>query len=265
MPLTDRQKLLSCDKSLYYYSAALDSVTITRRLIEAGIDVNANFKDSKRCSEYQLYVFEDHIDVFFGCHLSPLGAIATCDNSICSQAQHARALLDAGAFPDAQRPCRFPPLLAALDGSDLEMVRCLLSGGASVNIYHGRVIGNLSLIVGLEHWEILNLMLLCGAEAESLFDRPRPQDSSTMVDCSDDSEDYVTPIRFPRVLSAWQDLRRAYDLAEIEVAQVLRLLLQFTGSVCLDEELADHVDFTDEWLSLQAIAGYISSYQCCNE
>jgi len=254
LPLTDRQKLLSCHTSPYYYSVALDSLTITTRLIEAGIDVNASFEDINIPSGYRPRVFErSDIDVGFGRRNCPLGFIARYGSPI--GPQQARALLDAGASPDAQRPCRIPPLLAALDSWDLEMVQCLVSGGASVNIYHRRVIGNMSLIVALEHWEILNLMLLCGAEAESLFDRPRPQDSSTMVDCSDDSEDYVTPIRFPRILSAFQDVVRECDDTEFDVAQVLHLLLQFTGSVRLDEELADHVNSTDKWLSLQAIAG----------
>jgi len=258
LPLTDRQKLSSCHTSPYYYSSALDSVTITRRLIEAGIAVNASFEDFNIRSGYQPRVFEhSDIDVKFGRHHCPLGVIAMYGSSI--GPQHARALLDAGAYPDAQRPCRIPPLLAALDEWDLEMVQCLLSGGASVNMYHRRVIGNMSLIACLDSWEILNLMLLCGAEAESLFDRPPPQDRATMVDCSDDNEEPVTPIRFPRVLAAYQDLIRQYEeRTEIEVTQVLRLLLQFTGSVRLDEKLADHVNSTDEWLSLQAIAGYMS-------
>ena len=260
MPLTDRQKILSCDKSLYYYSSAFDSVTITRRLVEAGIDVNASFVDKEyRDVEYRPKVFEDSdIHACFGYYLSPLSAIAMSDSSI--RPQHARALLDAGAYPDAQRPCRFPPLLAALDEWDLEMVQCLLSGGASVNIYHRRVIGNMSLIACLDSWEILNLMLLCGAEAESLFDRSPPQDRATMVDCSDDNEEPVTPIRFPHVLAVCQESLREYDLVEIEVTQLLRLLLQFTGSVRLDDELADHVNSTDEWLSLQAIAGYFTCH-----
>ena len=254
LPVTDRQKLLSCDRSLYFYAAFYDTVTVTRLLVEAGIDVNASFEDAGIEFEYQPRVFENSdIDVWFGRHHSPLGAIAIYGFPI--GVQHARALLDAGAYPDAQRPCRFPPLLAALDDWKLELAQCLVSCGASVNIYHRRVIGNMSLIVCLDSCSVLSLMLRCGAEPESLFGRPPPQDRTTMVDCSDDSEDCETPITLPRVLTAYQDLMREYEHTDVAVARVLHLLLQFTGSVRLDEGLADHVNSTDECLSLQAIAG----------
>ena len=262
LPATDRQKLLSCSASPYYFSMMHDDVTATRCLISANIDLNAGFEATDD-DEYQPKVLRYfNSEVRFGRCFSPLVVIALYEYSL----QHANALLDAGACPDARRPCRVPPLLPALDMFNLELVRCLVAAGASVNVYHRRVSGNMSLIVCLHFWRGLDLMLRCGAEPESLFGRPHPQDSSAEADWSDDDcmEDYeyefgtlATPIPFWRIIAEAQYVmtRRGVTLA-----QVLHLILQFTASVRLEERLAGYVNSTYEWLSLKAIAGCIS--QC---
>ena len=236
-----------------------DDVTATHCLINADIDLNAGFEATDD-DEYQPKVLRYfNSEVRFGRRFSPLVVIALYEYSL----QHANALLDAGACPDARRPCRVPPLLPSLDMFNLDLVRCLVAAGASVNIYHRRVIGNMSLIVCLHFWRGLDLMLRCGAEPESLFGRPHPQDKTTEADWSDDdcSDDYeyefgtlATPIPFWRIVAEAQYVmtRRGVTLG-----QVLHLVLQFTASVRLEERLAGYLNSAYEWLSLKAIAGCI--------
>ena len=233
-----------------------DDVRATRCLIGAGVDVNAGFEATDEYEPNVLQYFNG--EVRFGRRFSPLVVIALYEYSIL----HANALLDAGACPDARRPCRVPPLLPALDMFNLELVRCLVAAGASVNVYHRRVVGNMSLIVCLHFWRGLDLMLRCGAEPESLFGRPRPQlmtlepDWSDDEDCVDDYEyelgTLVTPIPFWRIVAEAQYVmtRRGVTLG-----QVLHLLLQFTASMRLEERLAGYVNSAYEWQHLKAIAG----------
>jgi len=237
-----------------------DDVRATRHLIAAAVDVDAGFEATDD-DEYQPKVLRYfNSEVRFGRRFSPLVVIALYEYSL----QHASALLDAGACPDARRPCRVPPLLPALDMFNLDLVRCLVAAGASVNVYHRRVIGNMSLIVCLHFWRGLDLMLRCGAETESLFGRLHPQRTSTEADWSDDDcvDDYeyefgtlTTPIPFWRIIAEAQYVmtRRGVTLG-----QVLHHLLQFTASVRLDERLAGYVNSSYEWLHIKAIAGWTS-------
>ena len=234
-----------------------DDVHATHCLISAEVDVNAGFEATDD-DEYQPKVLRYfNSEVRFGRRFSPLVIIALYEYSL----QHATALLDAGACPDARRPCRVPQLLPALDMFNLELVRCLVAAGASVNVYHRRVIGNMSLIVCLHFWRGLDLMLRCGAEPESLFGQSRPEVSAAEADWSDDDyiDDYeyefgtlATPIPFWRIVAEAQYVmtRRGVTLV-----QVLHHLLQFTASLRLDERLAAYVNPTCEWLRLKSIAG----------
>jgi len=233
-----------------------EDVRATRRLISAAVDLNAGFEATDD-DEYQPKVLRYfNSEVRFGRRFSPLVVIALYEYSL----QHASALLNAGACPDARRPCRVPPLLPALDMFNLELVRCLVAAGASVNVYHRRVIGNMSLIVCLHFWRGLDLMLRCGAETDSLFGR-RPHLGSAESDWSDDesTDDYeyelgtlTTPIPFWRIVAEAQYVmtRRGVTLAH-----VLRHILQFTASVRLDERLAGYVSSSYEWMHIKHIAG----------
>jgi len=224
-----------------------DDVRATRCLIGARVDVNAGFEATDEYEPNVLQYFNG--EVRFGRRFSPLVVIALYEYSIL----HANALLDAGACPDARRPCRVPPLLPALDMFNLELVRCLVAAGASVNVYHRRVVGNMSLIVCLRFWRGLDLMLRCGAEPESLFGRPRPQLATLEPDSSDDDDcvdgTLVTPIPF------WRIVAEAMTRRAVTLGQVLHLLLQFTASVSLEERLAGYVSSAYEWQHLKAIAG----------
>jgi len=234
-----------------------DDVQATRCLIYANIDPDASFEASDD-DEYQPKVLRYfNSEVRFGRRFSPLVVIALYEYSL----QQANTLLDAGACPDARRPCRVPPLLPALDMFNIDLVRCLVAAGASVNVYHRRVTGNMSLIVCLHFWRGLNLMLQCGAETESLFGRPHPAFTAAAAEWSDDDfdDDYqyefgtlTTPIPFWRIVAEAQYVmtRRGVTLG-----QVLHLILQFTASVRLEERLAGYVNSTCEWLQLKAVAG----------
>jgi len=238
-----------------------EDVRATRRLISAAVDLNAGF-EATAGDEYQLEVLLDfHREVRYCQRFSPLVLIALSKSSV----QHAIALLDAGACPDALQPDHMPPLLPALDFHNLELVRCLVAAGASINVYHPRVIGNMSLIVCLYFLRGLNFMLRCGAETESLFGR-RPllgsaeSNSSESVDESTDEherETPTTPIPFWRIVARNQDLMQPRG---VTLGQVLRHLLQFTASVRLDERLADFVNSSREWLHIRATAGGTSLY-----
>ena len=238
-----------------------DDACATRRLISAAVDLNAGFEATEfmMCKLKVLRCFDS--EVRYCERFSPLVLIARPQSSV----QHAIALLDAGACPDAQQPDHMPPLLPALDFRNLELVRCLVAAGASVNVYHPRVIGNMSLIVCLDFFRGLNFMLRCGAETESLFGR-RPlfgsaeSDWSESVDESTDEherETQTTPISFWSIVARNQDLMK---LRGVTLGQVLRHLLQFTASVRLDERFADFVKSSGEWLHIRATAGGTSLY-----
>ena len=87
-----------------------EDVRATRRL-SAAVDLNAGF-EATAGDEYQLEVLLDfHREVRYCQRFSPLVLIALSKSSV----QHAIALLDAGACPDALQPDHMPPLLPALD------------------------------------------------------------------------------------------------------------------------------------------------------
>ena len=238
-----------------------EDVRATRRLISAAVDLNAGF-EATGSDMYQLEVLLGfHREVRYCERFSPLVLIALSKSSV----QHAIALLDAGACPDALQPDHMPPLLPALDFGNLELVRCLVAAGASVNVYHPRVIGNMSLIVCLYFLRGLNFMLRCGAETESLFGRrsllgSAESDWSESVDESTDEHERETPTT---PISFWSIVARNQDLMKptgVTLGQVLRHLLQFTASVRLDERLADFVNSSREWLHIRATAGGTSLY-----
>jgi len=262
LPATDHRRLSSCSASPYYFSMMHEDVCATRCLIKAGVDVNAGFEATDD-DEYQPKVLRYfNSEVRFGRRFSPLVVIALYEYSLA----HASALLAASACPDARRPCRVPPLLPALDMFNLELVRCLIAAGASVNVYHRRVIGNMSLIVCLHFWRGLDLMLRCGTEPESLFGRPPQHSASTEADwpnddCVDDYEyefgTLTTPIPFWRIVAEAQYVmtRRGVTLRH-----VLQHLLQFTASVRLEDRLAGYVNSAYEWQQLKLVAGINMTY-----
>jgi len=249
LPVTDHGKS-SCSESPYYYSVRHDDVAATRCLIEGGVDVNASFDYDDGIYRPEVLLKIRHNIAWFGHHCSPL-VLAIRERSV----EHAIALLDAGACPDARLPCRIPPLLPALDEFYLDLVRRLVAAGASVNIYHRRVIGNMSLIVCLHYWHGFDLMLRCGAEVESLFGRRPRRDATAEVDWSDDDSDFnerelgtlATPIPFWRILLASaQVLITKEDVTDPAMAQLLS-----SSADCLP------VNFADKWPYRGASAGCI--------
>ena len=232
-----------------------EDVRATRRLISAAVDLNAGFEatEFKKYQPEVLRCFDS--EVRYCQRFSPLVLIALSQSSV----QHAIALLDAGACPDALQPDHMPPLLPALDFGNLELVRCLVAAGASVNVYHPRVIGNMSLIVSLYFLRGFNMMLRCGAETESLFGSAESNWSESVDESTDEHERETptTPIPFWRIVARNQDLMQPRG---VTLGQVLRHLLQFTASVRLDERLADFINSSREWLHIRATAGGTSLY-----
>jgi len=133
---TDRQTLSL--NSPYLFSVMLRDATATRFLVDSGFDVNADCElSAERClHEHQTWCL-----ALYSRRGSPLVAAARASALSNAHADHINALLEAGARPDALDSDHIPPLLAALASTDqVSMARLLVSAGASVNVYHPRVI-----------------------------------------------------------------------------------------------------------------------------
>ena len=169
-----------------------------------------------------------------------------------------RCTAECRCLSDVLLPCRIPPLLLALDELYLDLVRRLVAAGASVNIYHRRVCGNLSLIVSLHCWHSLDLMLRRGAEPESLLSQRRPPGcAASEVDWSDDDDfndnelerrRLETRIPFSRILNAsLRFLMTKEDVTHPAVGQLLS-----------SSAVSRPVNFANEWPCRGASAGCMS-------
>ena len=63
-----------------------------------------------------------------------------------------------------------PPLGAALENGKVLFAQQLITSGATVDVYHPKVQGNLTLLLCLHQWKSLVFLLRAGAETRSLFD-----------------------------------------------------------------------------------------------
>jgi len=245
LPLTDRE-LLSSD-SPYCISMFHPDMSVTRWLIDAGFDVNADCDVTDTIDERLSYDEYWFLQLYNQARASPLADIALLWES----ADQANALLEAGACPDAVDADHVSPLLVALD--QLRMVRMLVSAGATVNVYHPRVIGNLSLLVCVTFLRSLDMMLRCGAEPDSLFRRVHAAEVET-------SDEANTPMALYDVVVKVHSMMTECG---VKLEQVLDRLLQFSSSVSLDDRLADYCSSESEWRQLKTIAGS-SSLCACN-
>jgi len=206
--------------------------------MDAGFDVNADSDllsnvDSNTPEEDEFWYLKLYCD-----RVSPLAVIAFfsyCDD-------HANALLEAGACPDAVDSDHVPPLLVALDSMNRSpLARTLVSSGASVNVYHPLVSGNLSLLVCLHFLRSLDMILRCGSEPDSLFHG-----------VGESNTPGVAPMSFYDVVEKTQPVMTKCG---VKLEQVLDRLLLFSSSVSLDDRLADYCSSESEWRRLKAVAG----------
>jgi len=242
LPCTDRE-LLSVYNP-YRMTVKHHDVAATRYLVDAGIDVNADCDVSEEL-ERRLYKPEFWFYELYSRRGNPLVATALSEVHI----DQANTLLEAGAYPDAPDLDRVPPLLIALASMDqLPLVRVLISAGASVNVYHPRVIGNMSLVVSVHCLQCLDLMLRCGAEPDSLFHRVPVVEAER----SDDSDMPAAPMSFCDVVAKAHPAMRDW---RVKFEHVLLCLLLYSSSVSLDDRLAGYCKSESEWHQLKALAG----------
>ena len=82
-------------------------------------------------------------------------------------------LIENGAHVNAQRQYEYPPIIPALEGKKIGLVKVLVQAGARVDLYHPKLQGNFALLLCLHQWKSFNLLLKLGAEVESLFDEAK--------------------------------------------------------------------------------------------
>lgn len=235
-----------------------DDAQATKLLIEAGLDFT-------KCSlDYDYYprvlrYFSG--EVRFGNTVGAISVLAINQNSLV----HARALIDAGASLNMTTASAVPPLLPALDKFNLPLAQMLIEHGANINLYHPRVIGNLSVIVAIDNWKCLNFVLRCGAEVESLFNTGSQDSRARLVHLqeSDDDDDYETepgvlntPIPFWRLFA---ENRLLLTRKGITVAKALHRILQFTRSIKIDTLIYSYIDSDEDRNALLSLSGKITN------
>ena len=247
-----------CDSSIF--DMVLDGETQEglKVLIELGMDINYHHpKDVMSYSgsdefEPRILRFTEH-GLTFNSAVSPVTSIALHKQSIKS----AEMLIENGAELNCTLPGEVVPLMAALDRRYLELVTLLLSKGANVNYYNQAIQGNLMLFVSMFWYKGLKLLLQHGAEVDSLFSM------SVMDSCIESSRFYTVRSRccddddIPTV--SMSDMftggRILLDQFGVTVFQVLYLLLDYSGSVSLDNELYNFMDTEEHWNILKNITG----------
>lgn len=256
LPLTDRQLLSSCTDP-FNFSMLHNDGDATRCLIEASFDYN-------NCSlehDYHPRILRYfNAEVNFSRNVGAL-SLLTINNGPLIQAQ---TLISAGISLNAPDASFIPPLLPALGQHNLPMAGLLIEHGCEVDMYHPKVVGNLSVIVSMDNWRCLDFILKCGAEVDSLFQSPQSlcnKDSGLLVSLpgGDDDDDYEnepgvlsTPIPFWRMIAEMRFLMKNQG---VSVAHALYRILQFTSNVAINPNLCSYIDEMDHRITLLSLAG----------
>lgn len=252
-PVTDKSGLSKCDPSMFDM-AFQRGTEITQLLIDLGADVNQphTLHDDDEF-EPKLLKYMDH-HVFYGRQASPLSWLALMHYDT----KHAKVLLENGAAVNPENIEEAPPLIAALNKGDIELSRLLISQGARVNVYHPEAQGNLNVVISLIFWKSLKLLLLCGAEVDSLFRRDPPilncdREEFNNVDiacharyCNNGHLEHNALNRI-YLYDILQSARIFLSRRRCSVFDVLMLLLQFTGNVKPDPKIESLMDKNEQW------------------
>ena len=273
LPRTSQECLANCDIGPFYFTTMHRDPSCTELLVSAGFDVN----ERRRLPEREVYEpkvlrYFQH-QVSYSGKVTPLALMTLFENPIC----HAEILIQAGAYLNPRTPYEVPPLLPALDKFQLELATFFIAHGAKVNLYHPSVVGNMAILVCVHYWKGLNLVLSCGAEAESLFckeQKVQPRQPSTdfylpslaeKLDDMSDNEDldyenepgvHQGPVAFWRLLA---EAKYVMSRKGVTVALVLFRLMHFVGNVWLDPRLEAYVDSKEEWKQIANTQGTSSS------
>ena len=247
---------------------------IIKSLIRMGLSVNTRLP-VREADLFKPNVFSHYGYVNFSHRVSALTAVALFKNPIAN----AEVLLTAKSDVNYPKAFYIPPLLPAIDQRSYGLAELLIAYGASVNIYHPLVVGNLTLILAMPWWKGLCMLLKCGAEVESLFTWRKADFSSVILGKGDDEssdrevtepessededEDKIpsspskrrrpsrhTPLTLYHTLRAASYLMRNND---VSIGKLLYRLLQFANNVSLAPDLESLVDCKEEWKSLLGI------------
>jgi len=96
-----------------------------------------------------------------------------------------------------------------------------------------RVIGNMSLTVYLEYWEILNLMLPCGTEAEALFDPPpqdRPPKWTALMTTGSMILRYGSRVSLPLSRNCWDNMNVQRLAGAVSSSAIHRVRASWSGT-----------------------------------
>lgn len=264
LPHTSAECIDSCSVGVYYFSILHEDSACTELLISSGFDVNQR----RRLPEVETikpHVLDYFSNVRYSTKVTPLCLVALFESSIC----HAELLIQAGGSLNPRTPFEVPPLLPALNERYYDLATFYIAHGAAVNLYHPNVVGNVAIIACLHYWKGLNLLLACGAEAESFF-KPAgfhppcsfyPLSVAERLDDMEESEDdyeaepgeeLPVPVPFWRLMA---QARHIMSKRRISVAQLLFRLMHFVGNVCLDPKLKSYLDSDAQWEEIALIQG----------
>ena len=212
-------------------------------------------------------------NVRFSKRVTPLALVALYEGHI----SHAMALLKANSRVNPQSMYEVAPLLPALDTFNFELAELLIAHGAKVNLYHPKIIGNLTVLICLHNWKGMELVLKCGAEVGSLFGKSSNVQFGTsntsacwanqeFNDREDDlslseEEDYEQEIGEPSRSSGiafWRILAEAryvMSRAGVGVGSMLYRMLQFVDTVQLDPRILAYLDSEQEGKELYDLLG----------
>lgn len=255
--VTDMAKLQECDANVLDLCFCHDDTALTEYILHNGVDPNYMHKlSSDDHFEPKVLRYVQH-GIHFSRRVGPLTWLAMLHGDQSTAILHAHVLLKAGTNPNATTRLQVPPLLAALNSRNLGVAKLLINAGASVNIYHPHVMGNLSLIMCLHYWKGLSLMLLCAARAHSLFDTTtQAQQCGPDNYPSSDDEYQVRERHSGSVMCLYELLIAARYLMSrtgVTVTHLLSLLLYFVGNVRMDPRIESLVDKPQEWNEITAV------------
>ena len=270
MPVTNMEIVYSTTTPFYF--SMYDSIDTTAmiHLINGGLDVNRRFRYEENFALNVLQNVFDANNVWYNKRITPLTMLVLTGN----QLKYAEVLLANGAYIDSRAISELPPLLVAIDRSVWQTTKFLIERGANINIYHPKVIGNMSILACLKNWKILKFLLKCGAEVDSLFRYQDDIDEEQSINDSNDDDDddfedcelrlhpshgqYRRSVLLHKCLAnlRWSHSRQSRSSCHSQ-AQIVFRILQFTGNVKLDPRLHSQtcIDSDEDWRKLTEMTG----------
>ena len=262
LPKTDKCLFDRCEGSPFDFSLSHTDSTCTQLLLSHGVSPNYLHKIPSGDNYIPKVLRFSHAGSLFRRIVSPLTCVAITESNIC----HAEVLLNAGARAEPSL-LEVPSLLPALDTGNLSLAQLLITHGATVNIYHPYLCGNLTLVVCLRSWKGLNFVLRAGAEVRSMLEdniclsSPTSQCTPSQCHISDDPDEEENPcthhnldvFSVPRIFTVAR--YSMHHSASISPVHILTRLLHYAGNISLNSKLHSLVTTEQEWKSLVDFTG----------